>query len=133
MGADVLQHGGGQSVALAKLIRLGTMLAQILDEVHNDFIREETCARLRPIHEAAVHELIGVLPADLRAEFERVATDLSSSPSCPELRVAEAQVLGWLQGLVQAMLVEGISPAGDGSQSVHGAVSEAAERPRAYM
>lgn len=100
---------GALAARLAKIVRLGTMLGQLLEELHRGAITEDTCAGLRPHHELAVRELGTALSADLQAELGRITPGLSSSPSCAELRIAEAQVLGWLQGLLPAVQAEAVA------------------------
>ena len=93
----------------AKVMRIGSMVKQLLDEVRNAPLDEASRARLREIYEQSVHELAGALSPDLAAELDRVALPFDeSAPSEAELRIAQAQLVGWLEGLfhgIQATLL----------------------------
>ena len=93
----------------AKLLRIGSMVKQLLEEVRQAPLDEAGRARLREIHEQSIRELADGLSPDLVAELERVTIPFDSSvPSEAELRIAQAQLVGWLEGLfhgIQATLV----------------------------
>jgi hypothetical protein len=93
----------------AKLLRIGSMVKQLLEEVRQAPLDEAGRGRLREIHEQSIRELAGGLSPDLVAELERVTIPFDSSvPSEAELRIAQAQLVGWLEGLfhgIQATLV----------------------------
>lgn len=93
----------------AKVMRIGTMIRQLLEEVKATELDEPGRDRLKEIYETSVEELSLALSPDLRAELERLALpfDDEDTPSGPELRVAQAQLVGWLEGLfhgIQATL-----------------------------
>ncbi len=93
----------------AKVMRIGTMIRQLLEEVKATELDEPGRDRLKEIYETSVEELAEALSPDLRAELERLALpfDEDDIPSGPELRVAQAQLVGWLEGLfhgIQATL-----------------------------
>ena len=93
----------------AKVMRIGTMIRQLLEEVKSTELDEPGRDRLKEIYETSVEELAQALSPDLRAELERLALpfDEGEIPSGPELRVAQAQLVGWLEGLfhgIQATL-----------------------------
>ncbi len=93
----------------AKVMRIGTMIRQLLEEVKATELDEPGRDRLKEIYETSVEELAQALSPDLRAELERLALpfDEDEVPSGPELRVAQAQLVGWLEGLfhgIQATL-----------------------------
>lgn len=93
----------------AKVMRIGTMIRQLLEEVKATDLDEPGRDRLRDIYETSVAELSGALSPDLREELERLALPFESDdvPSGAELRVAQAQLVGWLEGLfhgIQATL-----------------------------
>ncbi len=93
----------------AKVMRIGTMIRQLLEEVKATELDEPGRDRLKEIYETSVDELSQALSPDLRAELERLALpfDEHDIPSGPELRVAQAQLVGWLEGLfhgIQATL-----------------------------
>jgi hypothetical protein len=93
----------------AKVMRIGSMIKQLLEEVRNAPLDEPARARLREIYETSVKELGSALSRDLRDELDRVAIPFGDgeNPSEAELRVAQAQLVGWLEGLfhgIQATL-----------------------------
>ncbi len=92
----------------AKVMRMGSMIKQLLEEVRTAPLDEASRARLREIYETSIRELSEGLSPDLVAELERVATPFTvDAPSQAELRVAQAQLVGWLEGLfhgIQATL-----------------------------
>ncbi|MDH3301042.1 MAG: bacterial proteasome activator family protein [Acidimicrobiia bacterium] len=93
----------------AKVMRIGTMIKQLLEEVRSTELDEPGRDRLREIYETSVSELASSLSPDLREELERLALpfDADDIPSGAELRVAQAQLVGWLEGLfhgIQATL-----------------------------
>ncbi len=93
----------------AKLLRIGSMVKQLLEEVRQAPLDETSRGRLREIYEQSVRELADGLSPDLAAELDRVSIPFDSPvPSESELRVAHAQLVGWLEGLfhgIQATLV----------------------------
>lgn len=93
----------------AKVMRIGSMMKQLLDEVRSTDLDEASRDRLRDIYDLSVTELGSALSADLREELDRLATPFAVEevPSGPELRIAKAQLVGWLEGLfhgIQATL-----------------------------
>ena len=93
----------------AKVMRIGSMIKQLLDEVRQAPLDEPSRLRLREIYETSVKELAEGLSDDLRDELDRLAMpfDSEAPPSEAELRVAQAQLVGWLEGLfhgIQATL-----------------------------
>ena len=98
--------GEAQSVAEmveqpAKVMRIGTMIKQLLEEVRAAPLDEASRNRLRDIHQTSIRELEGGLAPELREELERLALSFSddATPSDAELRIAQAQLVGWLEGL----------------------------------
>lgn len=90
----------------AKVMRVGTMLKQLLDEVRSASLDEASRDRLRDIYETSVNELGSALSPDLREELGRLAlpfSDDSTAPSAAELQIAQAQLVGWLEGLIQGI------------------------------
>ena len=92
----------------AKVMRIGAMVRQLLEEVRNAPLDEAGRARLREIYDISVRELSSGLSPDLAAELDRITMPLGEqTPSEAELRVAQAQLVGWLEGLfhgIQATL-----------------------------
>src|SRR3954469_16192099 len=80
----------------AKVMRIGTMIKQLLEEVRAAPLDEASRARLREIHQSSIKELSSGLAPELREELERITLPLSddSVPSDAELRVAQAQLVG---------------------------------------
>jgi hypothetical protein len=92
----------------AKVLRIGAMTKQLLDEVRHAPLDEAGRARLKEIYETSVHELGECLSEDLRQELSRLTSPFTTDvPSEAELRVVQAQLVGWLEGLfhgIQAAL-----------------------------
>jgi Protein of unknown function (DUF2587) len=83
-----------------KLIRIASMVRSMLDEVRRAPLDDAGRKALREIHEKSVDELEGVISPDLRSELEEMQLPFSSeTPSESELRLAQAQLVGWLEGL----------------------------------
>jgi hypothetical protein len=81
------------------------MAQQVLDELHRDGIGEDGRERLGAIYQATVRELGEVLSDDLREELQRLTQPMldDPEPSESELRLASAQLAGWINGLLQAL------------------------------
>jgi Protein of unknown function (DUF2587) len=94
----------------AKVMRIGNMIRQLLEEVRSAPLDEAGRVRLKEIHAASVKELESGLSPELVDELERITLPFSESevPSESELRIAQAQLVGWLEGLfhgIQTALV----------------------------
>lgn len=83
----------------AKLLRIASMVRELLDETRQASMDEPGRARLADVYQRAVGELSDVLSGDLREELEDLAPPLQGVPSESEIRVAQAQLVGWLEGL----------------------------------
>jgi Bacterial proteasome activator len=83
----------------AKLLRIASMVRELLDETRQTSLDEPGRKRLAEIYARAVGELTGVLSEDLREELESLAPSMEGVPTESELRVAQAQLVGWLEGL----------------------------------
>ena len=84
----------------AKLLRIASMTRSMLEEVRTATLDEEGRVRLRAVFEASMDQLRSVLTDDLRAEMADVFVPLDSEiPTQAEIRVAQAQLIGWLEGL----------------------------------
>ena len=93
----------------AKVMRVGSMIKQLLDEVRTTQLDEPGRERLKAIYDTSITELGSALSPDLRDELNRLALpfDGDDLPSDVELRLAQAQLVGWLEGLfhgIQATL-----------------------------
>jgi Protein of unknown function (DUF2587) len=93
----------------AKVMRIGSMVKQLLDEVRSAPLDEKGRARLAEIHQRSIAELEDGLAPELVEELERITLPFQDdSPSDAELRIAQAQLVGWLEGLfhgIQTALV----------------------------
>src|SRR4051812_9302752 len=85
----------------AKVMRIGTMIKQLLEEVRAAPLDEASRNRLRDIHAASIRELEEGLSPELREELERITLPFNEgeTPSDAELRIAQAQLVGWLEGV----------------------------------
>src|SRR4249920_2118334 len=99
---------GEQVTSPTKLIRIASMVRTMLDEVRRAPLDDAGRRRLREIHERSLHELESVLSPDLHQELSEVVLPFTSeTPSESELRLAQAQLVGWLEDLfhgIQATL-----------------------------
>jgi hypothetical protein len=85
----------------AKVMRIGTMIKQLLEEVRAAPLDEASRTRLRQIHATSLDELRSGLAPELSAELARISLPFNDSevPTEAELRIAQAQLVGWLEGL----------------------------------
>ncbi|MEE4545319.1 bacterial proteasome activator family protein [Streptomyces sp. V4-01] len=85
----------------AKVMRIGSMIKQLLEEVRAAPLDEASRVRLKEIHASSVKELEAGLAPELVEELERLSLPFmdDSVPSDAELRIAQAQLVGWLEGL----------------------------------
>jgi Bacterial proteasome activator len=99
---------GGEFVAQpAKLLRIASMIRELLEEVRKSSPDEAGRKRLRTIHSKALDALKEGLSDDLQKELETLTIPLEGTPSESEIRLAQAQLVGWLEGLfhgIQAAL-----------------------------
>jgi hypothetical protein len=85
----------------AKVMRIGNMIRQLLAEVKSAPLDEASRQRLRSIQETSIRELKDGLSPELAEELDRITLPFSddATPSDDELRIAQAQLVGWLEGL----------------------------------
>jgi Protein of unknown function (DUF2587) len=85
----------------AKVMRIGSMIKQLLEEVKSAPLDEASRVRLREIHRSSIDELEDGLAPELVEELERLTLPFTEDavPTDSELRVAQAQLVGWLEGL----------------------------------
>ena len=108
-GDDTAQPDGPEEFIShpAKVMRVGTMMKQLLEEVRTATLDEPSRERLREIYETSVRELGAALSPDLREELARLSLPFDSGdkspPTAAELRIAQAQLVGWLEGLIQGI------------------------------
>lgn len=99
-GPEVVEHP-------AKLLRIASMIRELLEEARHSSLDEGGRKRLQEIYDRAIVELKDVLTEDLRRELDALAIPFTDTPSESEIRVAQAQLVGWLEGLfhgIQAAL-----------------------------
>jgi len=118
----------------AKVMRVGSMIKQLLDEVRQTELDEPSRQRLRAIYDTSIAELGSALSADLREELQRLAFPFASdgTPTEIELRVAQAQLVGWLEGLfhgIQATLFAQQMAARQQLENMRGQLPPGAGRP----
>ncbi|WP_430784851.1 bacterial proteasome activator family protein [Actinoplanes sp. G11-F43] len=109
-GALTPEEPGNLIEQPAKVMRIGSMIKQLLEEVRAAPLDEASRGRLREIHQRSIKELEDGLAPELREELERLSLPFEGEtpPSEAELRIAQAQLVGWLEGLfhgIQAALV----------------------------
>jgi hypothetical protein len=93
----------------AKVMRIGSMVKQLLEEVRHAPLDEASRERMAEVYERSIVELAEALSPDLQEELRMLALpfDVETTPSDAELRIAQAQLVGWLEGLfhgIQATL-----------------------------
>jgi hypothetical protein len=110
MPAEVVEQQASPQEAItqpAKLLRIASMVRELLDETRQASLDEPGRVRLRQVYERSVGELEEVLSPDLKEELESLAPPMQGVPSESEIRIAQAQLVGWLEGLfhgIQAAL-----------------------------
>jgi hypothetical protein len=141
--------------APAKVMRIGSMVKQLLEEVRTGSLDEASRERLAEIYERSIVELSEALSPDLQDELKNLALPFKDGeiPSDGELRVAKAQLVGWLEGLfhgIQATLFAqqiaarqqlegmrqlppGAMAGGPGGGQVPGAAIDVPDRPGTYL
>ena len=89
----------------AKVMRIGTMIKQLLEEVRAAPLDEASRNRLRDVHAASIRELEQGLAPELSDELRRITSPFGDeeTPSDAELRIAQAQLVGWLEGVFQGI------------------------------
>ncbi|MEI2639667.1 MAG: proteasome activator [Microthrixaceae bacterium] len=117
----------------AKVIRIGAMIKQLLEEARNTTVDEAAREQLSNIYNSSLSELKSALSGDLGEELDALSFDFKDgqAPTESELRMAQAQLVGWLEGLfhgIQAMMVAQQMAA---RQELEGARSELPERSSA--
>jgi len=127
----------------AKVMRIGSMIKQLLDEVRAAPLDEASRDRLAKIFETSIHELSESLSPDLQEELKRLAPPFHGEgvPTDSELRIAQAQLVGWLEGLfhgIQATLFAQQMQARQQLEDMRrqlppGQMPEGGERPGTYL
>ena len=126
----------------AKVMRIGSMIKQLLDEVHSSNLDSPSRERLAEIYERSIAELGTALSPDLTEELRSLALPFREGtvPTDSELRVAKAQLVGWLEGLfhgIQATLFAQQLAARQQLEQMRQlpgtVVAQQAERPGTYL
>ena len=109
VGGEENQNTDEMVTEPAKVMRIGSMIRQMLEEVRNTPLDDATRERLAEIYERSIVELSEAISPDLRQELQMLALPFKDGeiPSDAELRLAKAQLVGWLEGLfhgIQATL-----------------------------
>ena len=104
-GHDEATTSGEQIEQPAKVMRVGAMMRQLLEQVREIDLDEPSRERMRDIYEQSITELSSALSPELHDELLRLSLPFSdvATPSEAELAVAKAQLVGWLEGLVQGI------------------------------
>jgi hypothetical protein len=119
----------------AKVMRIGTMIKQLLEEVRAAPLDDASRNRLREIHATSIRELEDGLAPELREELDRLTLPFNedASPSDAELRIAQAQLVGWLEGLFHgiqtALFAQQMAARAQLEQMRHGALPPGVSRP----
>jgi hypothetical protein len=87
----------------AKLMRIASMIKELLAEVRQSPLDEAGRKRLQQIHERAIAALRETLSNELQHELQALSLPLDGTPSQSEIRIAQAQLVGWLEGLFQGI------------------------------
>src|SRR5262245_64133237 len=145
------QEQGDAVTSPAKVMRIGSMVKMLLEEVRAAPLDEPSRERLAEIYERSVAELSEALSPDLQQELKMLALPFreGEGPTEPEIRVAKAQLVGWLEGLfhgIQATLfaqqlaarqqleqIRQLPPGAGGPQGVPGQFPPQSERPGTYL
>jgi hypothetical protein len=119
----------------AKVMRIGTMIKQLLEEVRAAPLDDASRSRLREIHATSIRELEDGLAPELRDELDRLTLPFTEGtvPSDSELRIAQAQLVGWLEGLFHgiqtALFAQQMAARSQLEQMRQGALPPGAGRP----
>lgn len=133
----IVADGVNESVEIespAKIIRIGAMVKQLLEEVRNTTVDDAARDQLRRIYANSVTELKTALSPELGEELDSLSFDFSgeAAPSEAELRMAQAQLVGWLEGLfhgIQATLVAQQMAARQQLEGMRGPVPQIGAQP----
>jgi hypothetical protein len=92
------------TVIPTEVVRIGAMASTLLDEARHVSLDEAASRRLEEIYQRSVRELVAILPTALGAELDHIALPFEREPPTQgELRVAQAQLVGWLEGLFRGI------------------------------
>lgn len=102
--ADAVEDDEPMIAEPGKLMRIAVMLREVQQEARRADADEAGRSRLRQVHERALSELCGILSSDLQDELGQFSFDFDNdTPSQSEIMIAQAQLIGWLEGLFQGI------------------------------
>ena len=132
--ADQADGSGAEVESPAKIIRIGAMVKQLLEEVRNTTLDEASRGQLKQIYEHSIEQLKTALSPELGAELQDLSFDFEDEavPSEAELRMAKAQLVGWLEGLfhgIQATLMAQQMAARQQLEGMRGELPQAGPAP----
>lgn len=120
----------------AKVMRIGSMVKQLLEEVRSAGLDEQGRKRLADIHARSIAELKDGIAPELREELDRITLPFGDeAPSDAELRIAQAQLVGWLEGLfhgIQTAIVAQQMASQAQLQAVRRGLPQRAEQPSGH-
>ncbi len=119
-----------------KLMRLAAVARAMLDEARATPCDTEGCERFRRIYERTLHELSGLLSNDLQVELAYLTVTFDQpSPSPSEIRAAQAELVGWLEGLFNGIAAAAMTQQAQAEEQAAeiAAAADAADRPGLYL
>jgi len=118
-----------------KLVRITTMARAMLEEARSTPCDAAGCERLRRIHDRVIAELNDVISAELHEELRALAVRFDDpSPTPSEVRVAQAELVGWLEGLMAGIVVTtNVDGPGQPMQGAVSPISDESELPGLYL
>jgi hypothetical protein len=118
-----------------KLVRITTMARAMLEEARSTPCDAAGCERLRRIHDRVIAELNDVISAELHEELRALAVQFDDpSPTPSEVRVAQAELVGWLEGLMAGIVVTtNVDGPGQPMQGAVSPISDESELPGLYL
>ena len=103
-GAPASPEGTELVHNIGKLLRVGGMMREMLDETRRDSLDQEGRRRAQDLLARCVAELKGAISADLQGELDRINLAFSGEvPTQSELRITQAELVGWFEGLFHGM------------------------------
>ncbi len=98
-GSQISQVGHETITEPAKLLRIASMVRELLEETRHASLDESGRKRLADVYQRSMEELGESVSGDLREELVALAPPMGTTPSESEIRIAQAQLVGWLEGL----------------------------------
>lgn len=117
-----------------KLMRLAAVARAMLDEARATPCDAEGCERFRRIYERTLHELAGLLSDDLKVELAYLTVTFDQpSPSPSEIRTAQAELVGWLEGLFDGITAAAMTQQAEAEEQAAQIAAAADDRPGLYL